>query len=518
MEITMTTDLQPATKSQVAAVQRHVEHDPNEDHKNDQIVSSDTELNTFHRLYDDDDVLQQHYGKWIDERNAKNEADFKNGKITAVRYEERKQTVQEFIAGSNGSKPKKAMTNIVVTPGSLETLPDIYNLLGVHWEMQKVGKGKEKHDRPTVIGDADREKVKQFYDSFGMELAKSLNSSQDGMVITTVATNLDEGGAPHIHMGAVNMGVSDKTGKPVASLDAAIQTTLPDSLRQWTTRHNKKTGNDDKIPSAKGNMREWRDIFDNGATDVLTETLQRYGVSEKLDMVRLGDTGSVTMAQYKAQKALDAQREQQQRRQVALDQQENELAAEKNELQKQEIAQQKKQKLITMREREQAGIEKREVELKQFKADMETKNSITQVQSQLLDAREKQITSREDYLQKQRVQQQKQQNLIKMREREQAETMVDVIAHYEPTHKVRELGQEAQEVQTPDGREQHLKQPFKKIARMMISVISNAMGNVKNMAQAAIDGVDLAYVKQAASRSKYTTTPKLKPKNDGLDL
>ena len=457
MEMTMTTDLKSATKSQVAAVQRHVEHDPDVNHENIQIVPEDTELNTYHRLYDDDEVLQQHYGKWIDDRNAKNEEDFKNGKITAERYVERKQTVQQFISGSNGSQPKKVMTNIVVTPGSLETLPELYDLMGLNWKMVRVAKGtKDEHDRPTVVGDADREKLKQFYDSYGLALAKSLNKSQDGMVITTVATNLDEGGAPHIHMGAVNTGISDKTGKPVASLNAAILTTLPKDLWQWTTRHNKRTGEDDKVPSNKANLAAWRDVVDNGAMDVFNDELSKLGgfggagAPKHIDMVRLGDTGSVTMAQYKAQKALDAQREQQQRQQVALDKQTDELASEKNDLQKQKIAQQKQQKLL------------------------------------------------------------------KMREREQAETMVDVIAHYEPTHKVRELGHDAQEVQTPDGREQHLQQSFKKIARMMMSVLSNVTNNVKNMAQSVVEGVDLAYVKQAASQEKYTTTPK--QKDDGPDF
>ena len=304
----MTIDCQPATKSQVSAIQRHVDHNPNVTHKNTQIVTADRELNTYHRFYDDDDILQKHYGAWINDRNAKNHKDFMEGKISANRYEERSQTVSGFIAGNNGSKAKKAYTNIVVTPGSLETLPQLYKLLGVNWEMQKVGNGKEQHDRPTVIGDASRKKVKDFYDNYSVALAKHLNKSQTGMVITTAATNLDEGGVPHIHMGAVNMGVSEKTGKPVASLDAAILSSLPDNLKVTHKRHNKKTGKDEDVPSSKDNMSAWRDVVDNDAMTVFNHEISKVKVkSEDISLVRLGTNGSTTMAQYKAQKALEEQ-------------------------------------------------------------------------------------------------------------------------------------------------------------------------------------------------------------------
>ena len=119
MKVTATVDLKKQTMSSLSAMRKHNEHDPNIKHKNMQIYFEDTELNKHYDLLDLNDTLEKVYGGLIEERNARTEEQFKNGKYSFNQYQERKTDLKKWL--DNNGKPKTAFTTWVVTFGNAES-------------------------------------------------------------------------------------------------------------------------------------------------------------------------------------------------------------------------------------------------------------------------------------------------------------------------------------------------------------------------------------------------------------
>lgn len=289
MEATSTIDMRPATSSEMRAYTRHIEHDPNETHANKMIVESDRELNRYHVINDEKTALNDQYKNYIDSRNAKLERDFNENKISLEQYTSRKQSVDEYIRGSNGSKEKKAYTSAVLTVADVDTQRDMLDRLGWAYKMIGVGKqdknGKYENYRAQLTDNDQRETWAQLWDMTYMQTAKDI--SNESLRAISVMTNLDEGGGAHAHVGFVNMGHTDK-GKPSTTLNGALKAMYG-------------------YKDSRANLRQFRATCDPIMIANFNKSAEALGLDLHLDMVRTREAGSVDMPTYKATKEKEAE-------------------------------------------------------------------------------------------------------------------------------------------------------------------------------------------------------------------
>lgn len=342
MEATATINLQAMTQSEVTHIDRHNDRE-NDHYSNDQIIADDTELNTYISMHDENALLERQYGEYIDERNKKLERDYEAGKISTQQYTTRKQTVQEYINGSNGSKQKKAYTDAVMTVGSVDMLPDMLNQMGFTYRIDVVGKDKDKHDRYTLTDPIQRKQWSAFWADVYGRTAKDIDDQMDGMSVVSLGVHMDEGGMPHGHIKGLNEGVT-ANGKASTTLNSALK---------------KAYGNKD----GRINLKQFRADYDKRLIDNFNAVAKERGYDIKLSLVRTGATGHKSMHDYKIGKKheeevknqQDARQEQLDRREKQLLQAEVEFEYEKDG-QEEEYEQRMKQ--VKRRERDNAEREK----------------------------------------------------------------------------------------------------------------------------------------------------------------
>ncbi len=107
MDTTATINLMNITKSEQAHIVRHNSRD-NQTYENQDIDLSKSHLNVYKKYNDEDELLKNHYQDYIDERNGKLDDDFSDKKISLEQYTTRKQTLGQYLQGSNETKEKKA--------------------------------------------------------------------------------------------------------------------------------------------------------------------------------------------------------------------------------------------------------------------------------------------------------------------------------------------------------------------------------------------------------------------------
>lgn len=284
MEATSTIDMRPATSSEMRAYDRHIEHDPNETHANKMIVESDRNLNRYHVINDEKTALNDQYKNYIDSRNAKLERDFNENKISLEQYTSRKQSVREYVNGSNGSKEKKAYTSAVLTVADVDTQRDMLDKLGWSYKMIGVGKqdanGKYENYRAQLTDKGQRETWAQLWDMTYTQTAKDI--SNESLRAISVMTNLDEGGGAHAHVKFLNMGHTDK-GKPSTTMNGALKAMYG-------------------YKDSRANLRQFRTDHDPLMIANFNKSAEALGLDLQLDMVRTREAGSVDMPTYKAQK------------------------------------------------------------------------------------------------------------------------------------------------------------------------------------------------------------------------
>lgn len=275
----------------------HDEHDPSIHHSNDTINQDDTELNSAVHLVDINNALQEQYGAWIDEKNAKLKAQYEAGKISKNRYRERRTTIDKYL-NKEGKGPKKAFTRAVVYCGGEKDTKAKLDALGFEYEIQKVKSKQdgEIHTRFHLTDPEQRQQWKKMWTNAFKEEAKAINTDVKGFTITDIAVHLDEG-SPHAHYTIVNQGHT-ASGKPSYNLNAAFKqfahsfATLPGNAN-YVAGLNK---------GPKGGIRLANDLMSRMAVEYLSRELKDTGLQPTYQP---GDGAGTHLspAQYKAQKA-----------------------------------------------------------------------------------------------------------------------------------------------------------------------------------------------------------------------
>lgn len=332
MDTTATLNLQPVTKSEQAHIVRHNSRE-NQTYENQDIDITKSHLNVYKQYHDEQELLNDQYKNYIDARNAKLERDFNAGKISLEQYTSRKQTVKEYLNGSNGSKQKKAYTDIVATVANAELLDDF----------------------KKVIPD---DKWQEYFASVYDRTARRIDRLA-GFSVANLHVHYDEGGMPHGHIEAVNNGIT-AAGKPSTTLNSALKLSY---------------GNND----SRQNLRQLRDELDSGMIDDCNAVAQDMGIDLQLTLVRLGTVGGKTMQEYKAMK----------RREDALERRAKRLTGVVDVLAK-------KDKEVTQREHRVSDAEDKNIltnlELSGKKRKLDTREQAMQQRETKLDTREQDLT------------------------------------------------------------------------------------------------------------------------------
>ncbi|MGJ3947272.1 hypothetical protein, partial [Levilactobacillus brevis] len=300
MDTTATLNLQPVTKTEQAHIVRHNARE-NENYENKDIDITKSHENVVIKYHDEQELLNDQYKDYIDSRNAKLERDFDENKISLEQYTARKQTVKEYLNGSNGSKQKKAYTDIVATVGNVEMIDDF----------KKVIPPSRWNEFFTKVYDRTARRIDRL----------------DGFSVINMHVHFDEAGMPHGHIDTVNRGTTAK-GKPSTTLNSALK---------------KSYGYKD----SRRNLKELRDNLDDKMVEDCNVVLNNMHINTRMQLVRLDAVGGLSMEEYKEQK----------KKEQELKERKQELDVEQDELEKQKLEQQKQQKLIELKQREQAERE-----------------------------------------------------------------------------------------------------------------------------------------------------------------
>ncbi|MCG0786523.1 hypothetical protein IMAU10117_03055 [Lactiplantibacillus plantarum] len=297
MDTTATLNLQPVTKTEQAHIVRHNSRE-NENYENKDIDITKSRENVVIKYHDEQELLNDQYKDYIDERNKKLERDFDENKISLEQYTSRKQTVKEYLNGSNGSKQKKAYTDIVATVGNVEMIDDF----------KKVIPPSRWNEFFTKVYDRTARRIDRL----------------DGFSVINMHVHFDEAGMPHGHIDTVNRGTTAK-GKPSTTLNSALK---------------KSYGYKD----SRRNLKELRDNLDDKMVEDCNVVLNNMHINTRMQLVRLDAVGGLSMDEYKERK----------KKEQELKERKHESDVERDELEKQKLEQQKQQKLIELKQREQA--------------------------------------------------------------------------------------------------------------------------------------------------------------------
>ena len=304
LELTATTNLERSTIKDANSAKMHNQHDLNVEHDNVQILSEDTELNKHTVLLNRNDVLEEQYGKMIQERNEKTRQRFLDGKIGQNEYESRLTSVEKYL-NSDGKKPKQALTNYVFTLGNVETEFQMLDALGFKYERQKVKDNEGKyHDRPKLTDPKQRKEFANIMNDTYVSLAKKINNTNAGLKVVDCWVHMDEGGMPHCQGEMVNCGHT-KSGKPSYNLNQALgEFNQKFGKDVYTSRSTNKQGKQSKSPNGRVALREFRQVIDSNMVTTFNQVLTKRRLNGRISatMVRLGKRGGLTMNEYQHRK------------------------------------------------------------------------------------------------------------------------------------------------------------------------------------------------------------------------
>lgn len=255
MDTTATLNLQPVTKTEQAHIVRHNARD-NENYENKDIDITKSHENVVIKYHDEQELLNDQYKDYIDERNKKLERDFDENKISLEQYTSRKQTVKEYLNGSNGSKQKKAYTDIVATVGNVEMIDDF----------KKIIPPSRWNEFFTKVYDRTARRIDRL----------------DGFSVSNMYVHFDEAGMPHGHIETVNRGTTAK-GKPSTTMNSALKLSYG-------------------YKDSRRNLKELRDNLDDKMVEDCNVVLNNMHINTRMQLVRLNAVGGLSMEEYKERK------------------------------------------------------------------------------------------------------------------------------------------------------------------------------------------------------------------------
>lgn len=280
------------TQDELQKVQRlHDEHSKEIEHDNKTIDPEDTQLNYHKSLLNLDKLLQEQIGVELDKKNEKLTEDFNNGKISLLRFQERKMTIDKWLNHS-GKNPKKAFTLGVVYVGDEKQTQQKLDKLGFDYTVEKLkGKDGNWHKHFHLTDPKQREQWKKIWADTFRNLANSVNRKNAGIKIFDMTVHLDEA-SPHCHYKILNCGRS-ATGKFSYNLTQSLSD-FNKSLG-YDRQYNKVTKKSPKKRlSGKLTMKTSSAAFSKGAVNAFNWSLKHNGFNQQWKFQHKGKSAKLT--------------------------------------------------------------------------------------------------------------------------------------------------------------------------------------------------------------------------------
>ena len=282
IKCTVTTDLQVKDKNGYSGIQKHVEHDENINHANQDIVFSETQFNQ----YDESPKTRAAIDQWNDEH-------FKDYVEEHDKHQREKgHAERQFGSVKNYLKNKKKST-AVLTIGNMEVQSQLMKQFCPKDSYQEeklpdgtthlVFKLKDENNKPIQNNIAV---AKQFYGCFNRALIKATNNNigwpankvhqqrinvGDYLHRGRYATNNDEMGISHIHFEVATFGMTRGGKKRAAHVTNSLNQAL-------VSLHQAVTG---KTASGRAALKWYRANLDQFALKCLEQELHKtYQVPE----------------------------------------------------------------------------------------------------------------------------------------------------------------------------------------------------------------------------------------------
>lgn len=276
MKLTISTNVQRQSVSRAGGLLKHDEHDPERNHSNETIVPD--EYGAIKLMEPAlKETVEKIYKPYIRERNRHAVERYNDHEISADQFAAAHTTLTDWLYdGRKKSKSAKdgkpVVTSLVIKIGNKDDLPALYDRLGLAYEIRTDWPGMDGQPKAVLLNDEDKAKWADYmHDVFNQVLHEYQDRA--GFVPYKAAIHLDEGGAPHMHLGLVNAGTTAK-GKQ--------STTLNNAIRDYLSSADLPTAKDYRT-----NMATWREAVDSVVTQALTETNKNWGIDEVDNLTRL---------------------------------------------------------------------------------------------------------------------------------------------------------------------------------------------------------------------------------------
>lgn len=298
-------DFKRVTQSQLGKVEQlHDEHSEDIRHSNDTIYREDTALNYHATPLNLNELLEEQYGAMIATKNAKLDKQFKDGKISKARYEERHTDFDKYL--NHSGDPKKAFTLGIAYGGDENETKAKLDALGFDYTVVKIKSERDGHyhNHFHLTNPKQRQEWRDLWIKTFSKYVNTINKVDCGIKVFDYTIHMDEA-SPHVHMKILNMGHS-KSGRPSYNLNQSLSDWMMHSklvASPSLSRATKKTPN--QHLSGKETFREANKIFSQLMVVALQNTFNSKGIKFKYqpkgDKAKL--TNNMTADEYKAYQA-----------------------------------------------------------------------------------------------------------------------------------------------------------------------------------------------------------------------
>ena len=274
IKCTVTTDLQAKDKNGYSGIKKHVEHDKNINHANQDIVFSETQFNQ----YDESPKTRAAIDQWNDEH-------FKDYVEEHDKHQREKGHAERQYGSVKNYLKRKKKATAVLTIGNMEVQSKLMQQFCPKTSYQEerlpdgtthlVFKLRDQNNQPIPDNIAV---AKQFYDCFNRALIKATNNNigwtlkdksrvnvGDYLHRGRYATNNDEMGISHIHYELATFGMTRGGKKRAAHVTNSLNQAL-------VSLHHAVTGKD---CSGRGATKWFRANMDQFALKCLEEELHK---------------------------------------------------------------------------------------------------------------------------------------------------------------------------------------------------------------------------------------------------
>ncbi|MHC3378049.1 hypothetical protein, partial [Ligilactobacillus equi] len=287
MQSTTQFDLKNLNLQQVGAVEKHMDHEPNVNHRNKTINFAMSKYNTHVMPGDINQLLNAIYMPEIEARDLKmrKQVESDDSKLTEKQYNEmRVNGPRDYL------KKKTPAVGVVLGVGSSETTQEMLSDLGIEYGFESVtDENGASYKRIKFMRDEDAELWSDLNREACMHALNEF-SQRAGFEVVKASFHADE--IPqHMHIVALKHGEKrKKTGKVSTSLNSCV----------------KKFLGNDAVDNNRKNLKTMNRLVADSLIDGFNLALAKKGITQHVDLERLRAKGGLDMD---ARKALNAENE-----------------------------------------------------------------------------------------------------------------------------------------------------------------------------------------------------------------